>query len=104
LKKDRIVADMGVLRKGAVVQLSGGVMHRDPELWRPDVESFNVDHFPYSTHGSKLHPDGSISEGKTHALHSTSFRSFGRAAILCPGRHCAHMEVLGLAAKIIMGV
>ncbi|KAJ4352907.1 hypothetical protein N0V95_003816 [Ascochyta clinopodiicola] len=101
--EDTILADTWLLRKNSVVQLSGSVMHHDPEIWGADVDSFNPDRFLYSMNGSKSNPDGSIPEGKAHYIHPAAFRSFGGGASLCPGRHFANMEVLGLAAVLIMG-
>ncbi|KAF1363570.1 cytochrome P450 [Lizonia empirigonia] len=101
--EDTILADTWLLRKDAIVQLAGSVLHHDPEIWGPDVDSFNPDRFLYSMHGSKSLPDGTIPEGKAHFVHPAAFRSFGGGASLCPGRHFAHMEILGLAAVLIMG-
>lgn len=117
--EDIIIADTWLLRKGAVVQLAGNVIHFDPEIWGPDCDTFNPDRFLYSPNGSKSNPDGTVSEGKAHYVHPSAFRSFGGGSSLCPGklsqgisrvrlltepgRHFANMEVLGLAAVMIMG-
>ncbi|KAF9691170.1 hypothetical protein EKO04_010672 [Ascochyta lentis] len=101
--EDTILADTWLLRKDCVVQLPGSVIHHDPEIWGADVDLFNPDRFLYSVNGSKSNPDGTIPEGKAHFIHPAAFRSFGGGASLCPGRHFANMEVLGLAAVLIMG-
>lgn len=103
VNEDTILADRWLLRKDAIVQLAGSILHHDPEIWGPDVDSFNPDRFLYSMHGSKSLPDGTIPEGKAHFVHPAAFRSFGGGTSLCPGRHFAHMEILGLAAVLIMG-
>ena len=117
--EDIIIADTWLLRKGSVVQLAGNVIHFDPKVWGPDCDTFNPDRFLYSPNGSKSNPDGTVSEGKAHYVHPSAFRSFGGGSSLCPGkfdqsilrmrllaesgRHFAYMEVLGLAAVMIMG-
>lgn len=118
--EDVLVADQWLLRRGSIVQMSGSAIHMNPDIWGPDVDSYNPDRFLYSTNGSKTLPDGTVPEGKQHFIHPgescpclpcfrlpilrpAAFRSFGGGASLCPGRHFAHMEVLVLAAVLIMG-
>ncbi|KAF1928230.1 cytochrome P450 [Didymella exigua CBS 183.55] len=101
--EDTLVADTWLLRKGAVVQLNGSVIHNDPDIWGLDCESFNPDRFLYSLSGSKTNPDGTVPEGRAHFIHPAAFRSFGGGTSWCPGRHFAQMEVLGLAAVLVMG-
>jgi cytochrome P450 len=84
--EDIILADTWLLRKGAVVQLAGNVIHFDPEIWGPDCDTFNPDRFLYSPNGSKSNPDGTVSEGKAHYVHPSAFRSFGGGSSLCPGK------------------
>lgn len=102
VNEDTILADTWLLRKGAVVQLAGSAIHHNRDIWGPDVDTFNPDRFLYSISGSKTNPDGSVPEGKAHFVHPAAFRSFGGGVSLCPGRHFAHMEVLALAAVMIM--
>ncbi|KAH6638752.1 cytochrome P450 [Boeremia exigua] len=101
--EDTMVADTWLLRKGAIVQLAGTVIHHNPDIWGLDVEQFNPDRFLYSASGSKTNPDGTVPDDKAHFIHPAAFRSFGGGASLCPGRHFAQMEVLALAATLIMG-
>lgn len=103
VEEDTVIADTWLLRKGAIVQMAGSVIHQNQDIWGPDADKFNPDRFLYSISGSKTNPDGTVPEGKAHFVHPAAFRSFGGGASLCPGRHFAHMEVLGLAAVLIMG-
>ncbi|KAJ8114735.1 hypothetical protein OPT61_g3452 [Boeremia exigua] len=103
VNEDTLLVDTWLLRKGAIVQLSGAVIHHDSDIWGPDVDTFNPDRFLYSMNGSRTNPDGTVPEGKDHFIHSAAFRSFGGGVSLCPGRHFAHIEILGLAATLIMG-
>jgi cytochrome P450 len=100
--EDTIIADTWLVRKGAVVQLAGNAIHHDPEIWGPDCDTFNPDRFLYSLNGSKTNSDGTVPEDKAHFVHPAAFRSFGGGTSLCPGRHFAHGEVLGLAAVLLM--
>lgn len=100
---DTMIADTWLLRKGAMVQLSGDVVHHNKEVWGPDASVFNPDRFLYSMNGSKTNPDGSVPKGKEHFIHSAAFRSFGGGVSLCPGRTLAAREILGLTAVLVMG-
>jgi cytochrome P450 len=101
--EDTMLADNYLLRKGNVVQIAGGVLHADTDIWGPDAESFNARRFYYNWNGTKTNADGSISDKKENAVHPAAFRVFGGGTSLCPGRHFAQMEVTGLAAVLTMG-
>lgn len=100
---DTIIADTYLLRKGTVVQMAGQALHYDKARWGPDVESFNPKRFLHSTAGSKADANGSALEGKAHAIHPATSRSFGGGASLCPGRHFAQAEILSLSAALLLG-
>jgi cytochrome P450 len=99
--EDTIIADTYLLKKGNVVQIAGGVMNSDTEIWGPDASSFNPRRFFYTPNGTN--PDGSISDTKANTVHPAAFRSFGGGASLCPGRHFAQIEVTSLAAMMALG-
>lgn len=103
VETDTTIAGTYLLRKGTIIQVAGSALHRDKTLWGPDVESFNPDRFLYSNSGSKTDADGTTPEGKAHALHPATFRSFGGGASLCPGRHLAQAEILSISAALLLG-
>jgi cytochrome P450 len=101
--EDTILADTYFLRKGSVVQIAGGVLHSDTEIWGPDASSFNARRFLYTLNGTKTDIDGSVTDSKTNTIHSGAFRGFGGGTSLCPGRHFAQLEVTSLAAVFVLG-
>jgi hypothetical protein len=101
--EDTILADTYLLRKGNVVQIAGGVLHHNTDIWGPDATSFNARRFYYNWNGTKTNADGSITDKKENAVHPAAFRVFGGGVSLCPGRHFAQMEVTSLAAVLVMG-
>jgi hypothetical protein len=100
--EDTLIADTYLLRKGNVVQISGGVLHSDTEIWGPDVSSFNARRFYHNVNGSKTDQNGNIISGEDNAVHP-AFRGFGGGKTLCPGRHFAQMEITSMAAILAMG-
>ncbi|KAF2125356.1 cytochrome P450 [Dothidotthia symphoricarpi CBS 119687] len=101
--EDTILADTYLLRKNTTVQIAGGVMHADGDIWGPDVSSFNARRFMHNLNGSKSNADGSVPEGKANAIHPAAFRAFGGGSSLCPGRHFAQAEISGLVALLVLG-
>lgn len=90
IKEDTMLADRYFLKKGAVVQISGGVIHSDKSIWGDDVDDFNPERFM----GQKA---------KAAGYHPAAFRGFGGGKTLCPGRHFAINEILLFAAMIVLG-
>lgn len=101
IQEDTVIADTYLLRKGSVVQAVGGLMHSDPEVWGPDVDSFNPRRFLGSQFGHKA--TGENVQGKAPQVHAAAFRGFGGGASMCPGRYFAQMELVSLAAVIVSG-
>jgi hypothetical protein len=101
--EDMLLADQYFLRKGSVVQIAGGVLHSDAQIWGPDVDSFNPRRFYYSRNGTKASADGKLVDSKANAVHPAAFRGFGGGVSLCPGRHFAETEVTMLAAVLVLG-
>ncbi|KAJ4983402.1 hypothetical protein SVAN01_11094 [Stagonosporopsis vannaccii] len=103
VEEDTKIADTYLLRKGSIVQLAGGALHFDKNLWGPDADEFNPDRFLYSKDGSKAGVDGSVLPGRANSVHPATFRSFGGGASLCPGRYFAQAEIIGLSALLLLG-
>lgn len=90
IKEDTMVADRYFLKKDAVVQIAGGVIHADKSIWGDDVEIFNPQRFL-------------TQKAKSGSIHPAAFRGFGGGKTLCPGRHFATNEILLFAALIVHG-
>lgn len=90
IKEDTMLADQYFLKKGAIVQISGGVIHSDKSIWGDDVDQFNPGRFL----GAKARSGG---------FHPAAFRGFGGGKTLCPGRHFAINEILLFAGMIVLG-
>lgn len=91
IKEDTMLADRYFLRKGAVVQISGGAIHGRSTIWGQDVDEFNPGRFLKE-------------KSKGDGFHPAAFRGFGGGKTLCPGREFATNEILAFAAMIIHGV
>ncbi|KAH7071345.1 cytochrome P450 [Paraphoma chrysanthemicola] len=101
--EDTILADTYLLRKGSVVQIAGGVLHSDTEIWGPDASSFNARRFYHHANGTKTNASGNIVDEKASVVHPAAWRAFGGGVSLCPGRHFAQLEVVSLVAVYVMG-
>lgn len=75
------------LRKGSLLQISGGAMHSNPALWSSNPDDFEPRRFLQDK----------------SAQNKTAFRAFGGGSTLCPGRHLAAAEVLLWTAAIVQG-
>lgn len=91
IKEDTMLADRYFLKKGAVVQISGGVIHANRSIWGQDAEESNPGRFLKE----KSRGDG---------FHPAAFRGFGGGKTLYPGRDFATNEILMFAAMIIHAV
>jgi cytochrome P450 len=96
--KDTVVADMYKLRANSVVQIAGGVIHDDEQVWGSDSREFNPQRFISTPNGTKTNIDA---ENRT--VHPAAFRGFGGGTVYCPGRHFAQIEILSLVAVLLMG-
>lgn len=101
---DTVLQDTYFLRKGSVLQISGGIMHADTRIWGDNVHEFHPERFLNSS-------SGRVSSGRKHgesgpetqkSVHPAAFRAFGGGATLCPGRHFAQAEILGFVAMVIL--
>ena len=106
---DTLLQDKYFLRKGSVLQISGGIMHADAKIWGEDVDEFRPERFLNSPNGhisSASKPDdarsNTVTTEKTKQVHPAAFRAFGGGATLCPGRHFAQAEILGFVAMVLL--
>ncbi|KAF1966571.1 cytochrome P450 [Bimuria novae-zelandiae CBS 107.79] len=97
--EDTVLADTYLLRANSVVQIAGGVLHQDEEVWGPDAREFNPHRFVNTPNGTRT---GST-EAEKRSVHPAAFRGFGGGTVYCPGRHFAQIEILSLVAVLLMG-
>ncbi|EXV05688.1 cytochrome P450 [Metarhizium robertsii] len=91
IKEDVLLADRYFLKKDAVVQIAGGIIHAAKSIWGDDADEFNPQRF--------LAP-----KAQSGGIHPAAFRGFGSGKTLCPGRHFATNEILLFAALIVHGL
>ena len=84
VREDVLLDNQYLLKKGMVVQMPMSVMHSDPAVWGTDARDFNPRRF--------LNKQNS----------TAAYRPFGGGASLCPGRHFVTLEVLALAASMVL--
>lgn len=94
VKENTLLADRYFLKKGAVVQIAGGVIHADESIWGDKVEDFNPSRF--------LEPKQQSGNVKQAQIHPAAFRAFGGGKTLCPGRHFAMNEILSLVSLVVL--
>ncbi|KEQ82176.1 cytochrome P450 [Aureobasidium pullulans EXF-150] len=83
---DVVLNEKFLLKKGRVLLMPGMNMNYEPSIWGDDSQKFDPTRFKKET--LKQRP--------------TSFMSFGASPSLCPGRHFASGEILGMAAMMIL--
>ncbi|KAI4731047.1 cytochrome P450 [Aureobasidium sp. EXF-10728] len=86
ITNDVVLSEKYLLKKGRVLMMPGMNVNYEPSIWGADSDSFNPTRFKKET--LKQRP--------------TSFMSFGASPSLCPGRHFASGEILGMAAMMIL--
>ncbi|KAJ2985007.1 hypothetical protein NUW58_g5764 [Xylaria curta] len=94
VRENTILADRYFLKKGAVVQIAGGVIHADRSIWGENVEEFDPSRF--------LEHKQQSGNTKPNQIHPAAFRAFGGGKTLCPGRHFAMNEILSLVSLVVL--
>ena len=99
--EDTMLDGRFLLTKGSIPQMPNSVYHTDKSVWG-DL-SFQPRRFMVQDLTSK---DPSAKEDKKQnttkrSAAVASYRPFGGDSTLCPGRHFAAMEIMGLAALIV---
>jgi cytochrome P450 len=92
---DVMLNDTYLLKKNSIVQIPARVMHNSPDVWGSDAHIFNGKRF-LKTHTTAL-------SREQRKFQKQGFTPFGGGTALCPGRHFATTEILGVAATIVMG-
>ncbi|KAH0143407.1 cytochrome P450, partial [Aureobasidium melanogenum] len=83
---DIVLSDKYLLKKGLVLVMPGMSMNYEPSVWGDDSKTFDPTRFK-----------------KEHLKQRpTSFMSFGASPSLCPGRHFASGEILGMTAMMLL--
>ncbi|KAI1369911.1 cytochrome P450 [Xylaria arbuscula] len=94
VKENTLLADRYFLKKGAVVQIAGGVIHADQSIWGDNVGEFSPGRF--------LDSKQQLGAAGQKQIHPAAFRAFGGGKTLCPGRHFAMSEILSLVALVVL--
>ncbi|KAI5923403.1 cytochrome P450 [Camillea tinctor] len=92
-----LLAGRYFLRKGAVVQIAGGVIHADPAIWGSGAGAFDPGRFLDRDNNK----NGAEAKRKAD-VHPAAFRAFGGGKTLCPGRHFAMSEILSFFALVVL--
>lgn len=87
VREDVLLNDQYLLKKGMIVQMPMAVMHGDPSIWGTDATDFRPRRF--------------LGQGGTKP-NMSAYRPFGGGTSLCPGRHFVALEIMALAACMVL--
>ena len=90
--EDTMLADRYLLQKDSVLQMPGGVVHREADIWGDDVDTFDARRF------LKQQTSAAASKSK---IHRGAFRAWGGGVSLCPGRFFATTEITSVLAMFV---
>lgn len=92
--KDVMIGDRYLLKEGNVVMMPAVSIGRKPDVWGSTNDDFDPRRFM-----KKTTPENQAEEGKKDARRLVGgFMAFGVSPVICPGRHFASGEILGLVA------
>ncbi|KAL8808469.1 MAG: hypothetical protein Q9182_000019 [Xanthomendoza sp. 2 TL-2023] len=91
VRQDVLLNSQYRLEKGRVVQMPMAVLHSNPAVWGPDAHEFRPRRFLKES-----------DTAKPLKVNLPGYRPFGGGASLCPGRHFVTLEVLALAACMVL--
>lgn len=95
--KDVLLADRYLLKAGSILAMPAEAMGRSPKIWGSSAEEFDERRYMKPVHS------GTSPENKTKDVRRVGgLMTFGVPPTLCPGRHLASGEVLGLAAMMVL--
>jgi cytochrome P450 len=83
-----------LFKKGAVIQMPTTIAHYDKSIWGLDASEFNARRF--------LKSETTATKDEAR-LRRQAFYPFGGGKHLCPGRHLADAEILGMVTAIMLG-
>ncbi|KAL3418911.1 prostacyclin synthase [Phlyctema vagabunda] len=84
-----------LLKKSGVIQMLSGPLHQSSEIWGADAHTFNAYRFLSAT------KDELSKEQRKKQLQG--YFPFGGGKHLCPGRHFAFTEIVGMVATLVYG-
>lgn len=93
--KDTLLADKYLLKAGSLVTMPAAQIGSRPEVWGETQRDFDPRRF-MKTDSSKTQ------SGEREARRVGAFMTFGVSPNICPGRHFACSEVLGMVAMMIL--
>lgn len=96
VEEDTVLNDTYLLKKGSLVQIPSSALNTSTSIWGTTADEFNARRF--------LKPAKSDKTDREQArLQKLAFHPFGGGSSLCPGRHFATTEILGVAATVVLG-
>ena len=93
--EDTLLDDAYFLKKNSLIQIPTRITHNLEDIWGPDSHTFNPRRFLKSNIDSLSR--------EQRKLQKQGYNPFGGGAWLCPGRHFATTETLGVAATMLLG-
>lgn len=94
--QDVLLGDQYLLKAGSIVNMPAASMGRNPEVWGCTSADFDPRRY--------MKPEQQSEEKKKDPRRAGGFMTFGVSPVICPGRHFASGEILGLAAMMILRV
>lgn len=88
--EDTVINNEYLLKKGATVIMPQSVIHSDTSVWGPN-----------GFHARRFLKQDSVAQASAKRSSAASYRPFGGGSTICPGRHFATAELLGVAAMMI---
>ncbi|KAF3398116.1 Cholesterol 7-alpha-monooxygenase [Penicillium rolfsii] len=96
--EDTLPADKYLLKKDNILSIPGRSMGISPSVWGPDATCFNPRRFLRSMSTS------SATDSTGNPRRTGGFMSFGVSPVICPGRHFASAEIMGIVTMILLRV
>ncbi|KAL3456037.1 cytochrome P450 [Aspergillus heterothallicus] len=88
--EDILLADKYLIKKGSVVSIPGRSIARREDVWGKNSLEFNPRRF--------------IKTPEHNPRRTGGFMTFGVSPVICPGRHFASTEIMGVVALLVLRV